>query len=309
MHVILGAGGAISQSLAEALIEKNQPIRFVSRRGIPCPGGASVAADIMEPAALRAALKDAQTAYLLVGLPYKTSVWQLQWPALMRGVVNACAETGCQLVFLDNIYMLSDHCIPRMTESCSIQPSSQKGKVRAEVDHILLEAASSGKIKACIARSADFYGYMQPYKSLLLDLVIRKMAAGKKPQWFYTVDKKHSFSYVPDIGRALALLGTSEESWNQVWNVPTAPAMTLTEIIEMINRIQGSALRPMVTNEFMTSILRLFIPALAEMKELKYQLVQDYVLHSAKFEHAFSFKPTSMEDGLRKTLLHIKSTP
>jgi nucleoside-diphosphate-sugar epimerase len=194
-----------------------------------------------------------------------------------------------------------------MTESCSIQPSSQKGQVRAQVDHLLLEAASSGKIQACIARSADFYGYMQPYKSLLLDLVIRKMATGKKPQWFYTVEKKHSFSYVPDIGRALAMLGTSKESWNQVWNVPTAPAMTLKEIIGMINRIQGSALRPMVTNEFMTSILRLFIPALAEMKELKYQLVQDYVLHSAKFEQAFSFKPTSMEDGLRKILLQVKS--
>jgi nucleoside-diphosphate-sugar epimerase len=307
MHVILGAGGAISQSLAEALKEKKESIRFVSRRGIPSPDGESVAADLTDSAALRAVLKGAQTAYLLVGFPYKTSVWQQQWPALMREVVSACSETGCPLVFLDNIYMLSDQCMPRMTESCSIQPSSQKGKVRAEVDHILLEAASAGTIQACIARSADFYGYMQPYKSLLLDLVIRKMVAGKKPQWFYTVDKKHSFSYVPDIGRALAILGTSEASWNQVWNVPTAPAMTLAEIIDMINRIQGSSLKPMVTNEFLTSILRLFIPALAEMKELKYQLVQDYVLPSAKFEHAFSFKPTSMEDGLRKTLLHIKT--
>jgi nucleoside-diphosphate-sugar epimerase len=136
-------------------------------------------------------------------------------------------------------------------------------------------------------------------------MVIKKMTIGKMPQWFYTVDKKHSFSYIPDIAETLHILGTSDKSWGQIWNVPTAPAMTLAEIISMINHLVHKNLKPQVMNEFMTSILRLFIPALAEMKELKYQLVQDYVLDSSKFEKAFSFTPTTLEEGLETVIDHI----
>lgn len=306
MQVILGAGGAISDSLCQALKENNIALKLVSRRAAPSPFGTAVSADLTQASELAPLLEGAETAYLLVGLPYKLSVWQAQWPGLVRNIVDTCAATGTRLVFLDNIYMLSDDSMPHMTEASPMEPSSGKGKVRAEVDRIILDAAASGRVKACIARSADFYGYIQPYKSLLLDLVIRKMASGKKPQWFYTIDRRHSFSYVPDIGRALAMLGQSAQSWGQVWNVPTAPAMTLAEIIDLLNRLLGKNLKPMVTNEFITSILRLFIPALAEMKELKYQMVQDYVLDSTKFEQAFGFQPTPMEEGLKQVLAQIR---
>ena len=134
------------------------------------------------------------------------------------------------------------------------------------------------------------------------------MVHGKMPQWFYTIDKKHSFSYIPDIAESLLLLGTSDQSWNQVWNVPTAPAMTLREIIELMNKLVHKNLHPQVMSEFMTSILRLFIPALAEMKELKYQLTQDYVFDSSKFEKAFNYTPTSMEEGLETVIDHIHKT-
>ncbi len=307
MHVILGAGGAISDSLCTVLQSAGVPLALVSRRASPSAFGRSVSADLLQAGALHAVLEHAETAYLLAGLPYKLSVWQQQWPALVRNVIESCTRTGTKLVFLDNIYMLSDESMPHMTESSPMTPSSGKGKVRAAVDRLILEAASAGRIQACIARSADFYGYMQPNKSILLDLVLRKMAMGKRPMWFYTVDRKHSFSYVPDIGRALALLGSSDAAWGKIWNVPTAPAKTLSEIIALVNQWQGTTLRPIVTSEFMTAMLRIFIPPLAEMKELKYQLVQDYVLDSTAFEAAFSFTPTPMETGLKEVLEQIRN--
>jgi nucleoside-diphosphate-sugar epimerase len=307
MHVILGAGGAISGGLCEALRTKSIPLTLVSRRASPSSFGRSVSADLLKAGTLNPLLEHADTAYLLVGLPYKSAVWQEQWPALVRNVTESCAQTGTKLVFLDNIYMLSDDSMPHMTESSPMAPSSVKGRVRAEVDRIILEADAAGRIRACIARSADFYGYMQPNKSLLLDLVLRKMATGKRPMWFYTIERKHAFSYMPDICRALALLGCSSEAWGKIWNVPTAPAMTLAEIIAMVNHLQGSRLKPMVTGEFMTAILRMFIPALAEMKELKYQMVKDYVLDSSAFEKAFACSPTPMETGLKQVLEQMRT--
>jgi len=305
MHVILGAGGAISDSLAHILAEKGIDIRQVARHSRHYTYGHAMNADLTKADGVLKALDGAEVAYMVVGLPYNLSVWESTWPLMMQHLVNGCLQTGTKLVFLDNIYMLSDESMPHMTESSPMTPSSKKGKVRANVDRIMIEAMESGKLQGCILRSADFYGYTSSNKSLLLDMVIKKMAVGKMPQWFYTVDKKHSFSYIPDIAEALHLLGTSDKSWGQVWNAPTAPALTLTEIIALINHLVHKHLKPQVMNEFMTSILRLFIPALAEMKELKYQLVQDYVLDSSKFEKAFSFTPTTMEEGLETVIDHI----
>jgi nucleoside-diphosphate-sugar epimerase len=305
MHAILGAGGAISESLAHILSEQDIAVRQVARHGRHYTYGTGMNADITKSEGALKAVDGAEVAYMVVGLPYKLSVWESTWAPMMQHVVNACIRSGTKLVFLDNIYMLSDDSMPHMTESSPMTPSSKKGKIRANVDRIMLEAMASGKLQGCIARSADFYGYTSANKSLLLDMVIRKMVHGKMPQWFYTVDKKHSFSYIPDIGEALHILGTSDKSWNQVWNVPTAPAMTITEIITLTNHLLHKHLKPQVMNEFMTSILRLFIPPLAEMKELKYQLTQDYVFDSSKFEQAFLFTPTTMEEGLETVIDHI----
>ncbi|MCU0380111.1 MAG: NAD-dependent epimerase/dehydratase family protein [Chitinophagaceae bacterium] len=305
MHAILGAGGAIGESLSHILAEHNVATRQVSRHSRHYNHGTDFRADITKADGALKAVEGAEVAYMVVGLPYKLPVWQSTWPSMMDHVVNACAKTGTKLIFLDNIYMLSDASTPRMTESSPMNPSSKKGAIRKQVDQILLDAMDGGRVNACIVRSADFYGYTSPHKSLLLDLVIRRMTHGKSPQWFYTIDKKHSFSYIPDVASALFMLAGSEKSWGQVWNVPTAPAMTLSTIIDMMNHLLHKKLKPQVLGNFMTSALGLFVPALTEMKELKYQLVQDYVLDSSKFEQAFSFEPTSMEEGLETVIDHI----
>jgi nucleoside-diphosphate-sugar epimerase len=305
MHAILGAGGAIGESLSHILAEHNIATRQVSRHSRHYSYGTDFRADITKAEGALKAVEGIEVAYMVVGLPYQLPVWQSTWPSMMDHVVNACAKTGTKLIFLDNIYMLSDASTPHMTESSPLNPSSKKGAIRKQVDQILLDAMEGGRLNACIVRSADFYGYTSPQKSLLLDLVIRRMTHGKSPQWFYTIDQKHSFSYIPDVASALFMLAGSEKSWGQVWNVPTAPAMTLSTIIDMMNHLLHKKLKPQVLGNFMTSVLGLFIPALAEMKELKYQLVQDYVLDSSKFEQAFSFEPTSMEEGLETVIDHI----
>jgi nucleoside-diphosphate-sugar epimerase len=306
MHAILGAGGATGESLSHILSEHDILVRQVSRHNRHYTYGTSFSADITTADGALKAVEGADVAYMVVGLPYKLSVWESTWPSMMTQVVNACIRTGTKLVFLDNIYMLGDASTSHMTESSPMLPSSKKGLVRATVDQVILDAIAAGKLRACIARSADFYGYTAPHKSLLLDLVIRRMTAGKSPQWFYTIDKKHSFSYIPDVAASLFILSGSEKSWGQVWNVPTAPAMTLQTIIDLMNHLLHKKLKPQVMGKLMTSILQMVIPALAEMKELKYQLVQDYVLDSSKFEQAFSFKPTSMEEGLETIIDHIR---
>jgi nucleoside-diphosphate-sugar epimerase len=53
---------------------------------------------------------------------------------------------------------------------------------------------------------------------------------------------------------------------------------------------------------FMVSILALFIPLLKEVKDLSYQLKQDYCFDSSKIEKAFGLNPIGLEEGLKKCL-------
>jgi nucleoside-diphosphate-sugar epimerase len=306
MHAILGSGGAVSPALAELLTNHHIPVRLVSRSAPPSPFGTPFAADIADPSEIRKAIEGCELAYLTVGLPYKLSVWEKQWPPLIQNVVDACSASGTRLIFVDNIYMLSDNSMPHIQEDSPMNPSSKKGKIRADVDRILLKGIESGKLQAIIARAADFYGYMSPNKSLLLDMVISRMAKGKSPQWMYTVDQKHAFTYIPDITQALYLMSTRSDAFNRIWNLPTAKPVTVRELIDITNRHLGKDLKPQIMSEFFMSLLRLFIPPLKEMKELKYQMVQDYWLDSTAFENFFNYKPTSYDEGIGHTLREIE---
>jgi nucleoside-diphosphate-sugar epimerase len=306
MHTILGAGGAVSPDLARILTSRHIPFQQVSRSAKAFEHGIAKSADLMDPKGALSAVEGCEVAYLTVGLPYSFKVWSEQWKPLMHNVVNACIQTGTKLIFLDNIYMVSDNSIPHITEDASMNASSKKGKIRAEVDQILLNAVAEGKLQGIVARAADFYGFMSPNKSLPLDLILRRMANGKAPQWFYSVNYKHSFTYVPDIANAMYLMATTPQSFNQIWNLPSAPPITVKAFIDITNAQLGTHFKPAVLNEFIMTFIRLMVPPINEMKELKYQMVQDYWLDSSKFENFFNVKPTSYEQGIKETLALIK---
>ena len=77
----------------------------------------------------------------------------------MQNVINACIETNATLIFFDNVYMYgpSPLTIP-FDENHPQKPSTKKGLARKQTADLLLKAIDENKLKAVIARSADFYG-------------------------------------------------------------------------------------------------------------------------------------------------------
>ncbi|HWB94540.1 MAG TPA: hypothetical protein VG605_21945, partial [Puia sp.] len=112
----------------------------------------------------------------------------------------------------------------------------------------------------------------------------------------------HSLTYVPDAGRALALLGTDENSWNQVWHIPTAaPALTGEQFIRMAARAVRKPDGYQVLPAWMIRLGGLFDRTTAELHEMLYQYAFPYYFDSTKFEKAYNFTPTSYEEGIRAT--------
>ena len=158
MQTILGAGGAIGVELAKVLPEFTSDIRLVSRNPKKVNETDQLhPADLTDKNAIFKAVEGSEITYALVGFPYKTKIWQQLWPSFMQNVVDACIEHGSKLVLFDNVYAIGKDHIHHITEESIVNPSSKKGKVRAEVAQIVLDAIENRGLQAIIARSADFF--------------------------------------------------------------------------------------------------------------------------------------------------------
>lgn len=301
MQTILGSGGAIGTELARALPEYTDRIRLVSRNPAKVnPEDELLAADLLNPGEVTRAVKGAEVVYVTVGFPYQLKFWRKHWPPFIQSVIDACAEEGAKFVFLDNIYMYDPGHLNGMTEKTPIGPSSEKGKVRAEVAGMIMQQVATGRVKALIARSADFYGPGIQNTSVLTEMVIKPLSNGKTANWMGSLDYKHSYTYTPDAGRATALLGNTDEAYNQVWHLPTDPdPMTGKEWIEAIASELGVKPKSRTVGKSMLRFLGIFVPVMKEMVEMLYQYDRDYVFLSRKFEEKFNLTPTPYKEGLR----------
>ncbi|MFQ3652008.1 NAD(P)H-binding protein [Chloracidobacterium validum] len=127
MNTILGANGVIAQELSRALVSFSPAIRQVSRNPRKVnPTDETVGADLLDAQATANAVSGSKVVYLVAGLKYDTSIWQEQWPQVMRNVIDACIHHGARLVFFDNVYAYG-RVDGLMTEDTPFNPISKKG--------------------------------------------------------------------------------------------------------------------------------------------------------------------------------------
>ncbi|WP_339757805.1 NAD-dependent epimerase/dehydratase family protein [Algoriphagus aquimarinus] len=299
LHTILGANGNIAKIVSAELTKSDVLVRQFSRKPQKVNETDELfSGDLLDAAALSEAVKGSEVVYLLAGIQYKSSTWERDWPKIMRNTLDACITHGAKLVFFDNMYACDPTHIGHLTEETPLKPESRKGKVRKQILDMLWANVKTGKLKALVARAPDFYG-PEASNSFLNELVVKRMKAGKGAQWLYSGDKKHSFIYIPDAGKATAFLGLQSDSWNQTWNLPTDSSYpTGKEIVEMVNHQLGTQLNIQVMPAWLVSTLGIFMPVMKEIIELRYQSDSDYCFDSSKIEKAYGLQPTLMKEGL-----------
>lgn len=302
MQTILGANGVIGRELSRQLLAYTNQIRQVSRTPARVnPTDERVSADLRDARATSDALEGSAVAYLVAGLKYDTLVWQQQWPVVMRNAIDACKQHDCALVFFDNVYAygLVDGV---MTEETPYNPSSRKGEVRARIATMFMDEVRRGELRGLIVRSADFYG-PGAVLSLTHATVTERLKAGKTPQWIGNPKAVHSFTYTPDAGRSVAILGNTPSAYGQVWHALTSrEPMTGEGYVRLACELAGRAYRLQAVPRWMLSMMGLFVPVLRENMEMLYQFEHDYRFDSSKFAGAFGLTATPYRDGIAATL-------
>ena len=97
----------------------------------------------------------------------------------------------------------------------------------------------------------------------------------------------HTYSYVPDVARGLATLGTDARAVGEVWHLPAPAATTTTSVLDMLAAEVG---RPVRTRSLPRPVLRglgLVNPMMRELAEMLYEFEEPFVLDTAKFDTTF----------------------
>jgi len=303
MQTILGAGGDIGKFLATALRVYTDQVRLVGRNPRKVnEEDELLAGDLLDAGFVSQAVKGSEVAYLTVGLPYKASVWEQQWPRIMENVIAACLQHHCKLVFFDNVYAYAKTAIPFMDEASRIDPPSRKGRVRAQLLQKLAAAAETRGLQYLIARSADFYG-PGARNGILNLLVLNNFKKRRSANWQTDAHKIHSLTYTPDAAKATALLGNTETAYGQIWHLPTSEErLTGQQLIELAAQEMQVKPRYFILSPLLLAIGGLFSGTIRELREMQYQNNQEYYFDSSKFIKTFGIQPTAYREGIRQTI-------
>jgi nucleoside-diphosphate-sugar epimerase len=309
MQTIIGSGGAIGMPLAKELNNYTDRVRLVSRNPFKVNETDELyPIDVNDLSQIDNAIAGSEVVYIVVGFQYKLSIWQKTWPPFMQKVIKACKTHNARLVFFDNVYMYSKSAISHMTEDSPLQPPSRKGEIRKQIHEMIMSETENNNLTALIARSADFYG-PDNKNSMLSITVAENLMKGKKAQAFGDINRIHTYTYTPDAAKATAILGNTDDAYNQVWHLPTTKEpLTSRQWIKLIADELKVEPRIQKIPVWMIRLLGLFIPEMKEFPEMLYQYDQDYVFDSYKFEKRFGIEATAPKEGIKILIENLRAS-
>ncbi|AJT41081.1 NAD-dependent epimerase/dehydratase family protein [Psychromicrobium lacuslunae] len=304
MQTILGANGQIAEELTRYIHDNiTRDIRLVSRNPRKIHQTDHLyQANLLDAAATSTAVEGSSVAYLAVGLPMNSSLWEQQFPTMMANTIAACQKHGVKLVFFDNTYMYPQTAAQQV-EDTSFAPLGRKAAVRAEIANMLLDEMRTGSIEAVICRAPEFYGPGKT-QSFTNTAIFNRIKQGKRPMVPLNAHVRRSIIWTPDASRAMGLIGNTPDAYGQTWHLPIDPnRLSYAEMIEMASEVIGRRISYYTVPETAFKILGLFSSSAKEVQELLPRYRQDNIFDSSKFAARFpGFNITSYRDGITKIL-------
>lgn len=298
-HVVVGAG-QVGVQLARTLQEQGHEVVLVSRSGSGPDTVERVSADASDRARLTGIARGADTLYNCVNPRYHR--WPQDWPPIADALLATAETTGAGYVILGNLYVYGPPDGP-MRETDPLAPSSAKAEVRARMWRDALAAHEAGRVRVTEVRGSDFFGPGCRDQSHLGTRFVPRLLAGRTVRFLGDPDQPHSWTYVPDVARALATAGTDDRAWGRAWHVPTSPALSGREVAERLCAIAGVENPGVgVLPHWLLRAVGTVSPMIRELEAVRYQFVRPFVVDSSEFEDTFGAAPTPMDEALRATL-------
>ncbi len=307
LHVIFGTG-PVGQATARELVKRGKTVKMVNRSGqkpAGVPAGVTVVAgDVFDVAMAKELAKGATHVYQCTNPAYEE--WVQKFPTLQANTLEAAAAAGAKYIVMDNVYMYGDTNGQPIREDLPYNATNKKGTLRAKMAKDLMAAHQSGKVRVTVARAADFYG-PAVLGSAAGDRMFGFAVQGKAASATGNLDAKHSFTYIEDVGKALAILGERDEALGKVWLVPNAEVLTTRQFVNLIFEELKQPVKVSAMGKLMMQLGGLFVPAARETVEMMYEFEKDFVVDGSLFTKTFGLKATPYREGIKATVAWYKA--
>ncbi len=311
-HLIIGFTGGIGRATAKALLEKGESVVALVRnlqKAEKYTEGLSTIELIQGDAAnlsdVEKALENCSTIYYCANVPYPN--WQAEARELLSVSVTAAINQKAKFVFPGNVYVYGKAQQTVVNEGHPHAASTKKGKIRIEMEQMLVRANKEQGLRYAIVRMPDFYG---PYViNGFSEKIFQNALRGKKLQWFGGLNVPIELIYIEDGGEAMAIAGLSDKADGMQFNVSGSAETTAKKLLKEISNQSGKHSKISSLNiEFLVAMAGLFNPVAKEFKEMMYLKSERLIMTGALFRTTFNTLPsTPYEEGIRKTLEWTKN--
>jgi nucleoside-diphosphate-sugar epimerase len=286
--------------VAEQLAGQGRKVRVLTRsgNGPRHPLIERIAGDAKDPAILRAALAGAKAVFHCIhGSAYTAAAWQAELPAAEQAVLAAAQEAGAVVVFPESLYSYSE---PDrvMTEGSPRRAAGGKRGVRTD----LLRARAAAAAPSVSVVAGDFFG---PRVRMAHggERMVVPILAGKNVSVIGSPRQPHTFTYVPDLAKAMIAAADRPSAWNTMWHAPTGPALTQKELAHAFAAAAGQpAPKVRALPGWTLRAAGLFSADARELAEMLYQFERPFIMDSAASQAALDVSPTPLETAAAATV-------
>jgi len=264
---ILGINGRIGQFAAKAFIDSGwNVIGFGRENRVQFEGFEFRKGDGFNLGDVRNAIEGADVVVHALNLLYDK--WEADAERLNNVVIEAMKGTGKTLVFSANVYnyLASDQ---KLTANLRQKPETAKGHVRMRMEQALQAAGKAHGFQVIMVRAGDFYG--PGSEGSWFDLAIAAEVKKGKIQLACDGNTKHTWAYLPDLGRVFEKVSAARADLNEYENFHfKGHYVTGTEMAAAIQKVSPSPLKVGAIPWWLFSILGLFQPIMREILAMRY---------------------------------------
>lgn len=299
LHVVFGSSGGIGNAVIRELAQQGRQVRGVNRSGKAIvPGNVElVAGDAENTDDVRRVTEGA------------TVIYNCLFPTVQDAIIEAASENDAKIVLASTLYMYDPKQGPMSETSEHRYGNREGGAFYERVADQLLEAHSSGKVRATVGRASDIFGPNARH-GIGRDQVFGPISEDKPANFLGDLDLVHTYTFADDCARSLITLGERSEALGEIWHVPSAPPVTSRELLNMIFEQLGIEPRIRAANGLLLSGLALFNSQMRQLKQEKaYQFQSPWLVDHSKFENAFGAQTTPHEVAVKATVDWFKQHP
>lgn len=307
--LVLGATGGIGGEVARQLLARGWQVRALHRNPDTLSdaqrksGVVWARGDAMSAPDVAAAAAGVSVIVHAVNPPGYRNWGKLVLP-MLENTIAAARANGARIVLPGTVYNFGpDAMLQDLREDAPQHPVTAKGRIRAEMERRLREAASTG-VRVLIVRAGDFFG-PNAANNWFSQALVKPGLRVSKITYPGQRGIGHQWAYLPDVAETMVrLLERPDLETFAVFHMRGHWDADGTEMIEAIRRNCGNPNAKIAATPWrLMRLLSPFVPLFRELGEMRYLWRQPVRMNNSRLTSVLGAEPhTALNAAVRSTL-------